>query len=588
MLLCFQEVDNKKSFFDQIGNLLRLVSGSYLINIRKKMYIPGCIEHDIRYRAYRGKVAYKKVITLKERGYYRLIFKGVSHSAKVYINGGFVKEHYNAYTTFDVIFEAVESDIYTIEVLVSNELSADSALHIPNDYYTYGGIIKPVVIEKLSTTYIKQLQWTTQLVDNIWQIKLLINLQNLSGSNVKNQLIEHENVKLNMQNIYELIRVYLEDVQLKIESINVEWRLEDNKEELLLMLKWSEQFDINKTWSNQNPKLFFLKVELLDENKEKIVDDLIERVGYRDIQVRKKQLFLNGEALFLKGVNRHEDYNSFGCALPTQAMAIDLALIKDLACNTVRTSHYPNDERFLDMCDELGLFVWEENHARGLSLENMQHKNFDEQCKNCNEEMVLQHYNHPSIIIWGILNECASHTIEGRTKYANQLQQIRTLDSSRPLTFASCQHFADLCFDLVDIVSTNIYFGWYDESRNVEEIRHEFEKQLDWIKEANGKDKPLIISEFGAGALYGYRAPHAPKWSEERQADILRDTLSIYQNHQDVCGTYIWQFCDVRVTEEEWAMKRPRSMNNKGIVDEYRRPKLAYDVVKKMQEKNRK
>jgi beta-glucuronidase len=102
-----------------------------------------------------------------------------------------------------------------------------------------------------------------------------------------------------------------------------------------------------------------------------------------------------------------------GNEFPLSLMIQDLDLMADMGANAVRTSHYPNDERFLDLCDERGIYVWEENHARGLSLEQMRNPNFIRQCADVNREMVEQHRNHPSIIIWGILNECASDTEEG-------------------------------------------------------------------------------------------------------------------------------------------------------------------------------
>ena len=108
-----------------------------------------------------------------------------------------------------------------------------------------------------------------------------------------------------------------------------------------------------------------------------------------------------------------------GAAIPYPLMVQDMELMIDMGANMVRTSHYPNDERFLDLCDERGIFVWEENHARGLNLQQMQHPNFQQQCEDCNREMVINHYNHPSLIIWAILNECASDTVKEERCTAN-------------------------------------------------------------------------------------------------------------------------------------------------------------------------
>ncbi|MBQ8137001.1 MAG: hypothetical protein IJ174_06170, partial [Clostridia bacterium] len=95
-------------------------------------------------------------------------------------------------------------------------------------------------------------------------------------------------------------------------------------------------------------------------------------------------------------------------------------------------------------------------------------------------------------------------------------------------------------------------------------------------------DKPVIVSEIGAGAIYGCHDPFGEaKWSEERQSAILEAQITALLSRPDVTGLFLWQFADVRVAEE-WAMKRPRTYNNKGVVDEYRRPKLAYGTVKRL------
>ena len=247
-----------------------------------------------------------------------------------------------------------------------------------------------------------------------------------------------------------------------------------------------------------------------------------------------------------------------------------------MGANAVRTCHYPNDERFLDLCDEKGMLVWEENHARGFDLEKMMNPHFDEQCRDCIDEMIYQHFNHPSIVIWGILNECASETEEGRQKYKMQYEQIKSLDTSRPTTSATCRHFKDICLDLPDIVSFNMYSGWYEDIS----VKEKHEKEMAWIDAAVEKEKPVIVSEFGAAAIYGFRDRGHCKWSEERQADVIRENLEVYKEDNRLTGTFIWQFADCKVTEEEWFSTRARCHNNKGVVDEYRRPKEAYDVVK--------
>ena len=128
-------------------------------------------------------------------------------------------------------------------------------------------------------------------------------------------------------------------------------------------------------------------------------------------------MYINGKLILYNGVNRHEFDSEMGRAINKEVMEKDIKIMKQFNVNALRTSHYPNDELFLDLCDELGILVWEENHARGLSEEQMRNPNFERQCETCIREMIAAHYNHPSSYIWGILNECASDTEYGRECY---------------------------------------------------------------------------------------------------------------------------------------------------------------------------
>lgn len=335
-------------------------------------------------------------------------------------------------------------------------------------------------------------------------------------------------------------------------------------------------FEGVRAWSPAEPALYTADARLM--KGEIAFDDLIDRFGFREVAVEGQKILLNGEPVRIRGVCRHEDHPQFGCALPFSAMAADLAIIRDLGANSVRTAHYPNDERFLDLCDEQGILVWEENHARGLSLEQMQNPNFERQAEQVTREMVEQHCNHPSVYIWGILNECASDSPFGKECYKKQFALIRSLDESRPRSFASCKFKTDICFGLPEVVSYNIYPQWYHETPAAEYLADLY----GWVQtQTEGAGKPFMITEIGAGGIYGFRSAYGTKWSEENQAKTLREQLDAVLSFPDCVGVYIWQFCDIRVSEEWWG-GRPRTMNNKGVTDEYRRPKLCYQAVKEI------
>lgn len=513
-----------------------------------KVLTPCCWENHPEFITYRGEGEYKT--TFRAGGNIRLEFKGVSHTATVYLDGKQISSHYNAYTMFSTIVKDLPEGEHALVIKADNRFSEASALHIPNDYMSYGGISRPVVLEELQDVYIKWIHVTPYKAQDIWKTKVDVCVENIaSGDNVV-------------------------DVQIKIADKKIEWNAcRINGEEVFSRVM---EYENVAEWSQDTPNLYYAVAHII-KNREKI-DDLIDRFGFRQVTVEGKDIMMNGNKLRIKGLCRHEDHPQFGCALPYAAMAADLELIKHLGANSVRTAHYPNDELFLDLCDEQGILVWEENHARGLSEENMRNPNFEPQAEQVIIEMIQAHYNHPAIYIWGILNECASETEYGRECYRKQFELIKKLDKSRPHSFASCKIKSDISMGLPDVVSFNIYPLWYQDTPADEYLDDLYK----WVQnETDGAGKPFMITEIGAGGIYGYRHPSHVKWTEEYQAEALEKQIKAVLEHKDCIGIYIWQFCDIRISEE-WFGGRPRTMNNKGIVDEYRRPKLSYEVVKRL------
>lgn len=519
-----------------------------------KVATPSCFESYPKFANYRGQGEYST--TFEAQGNIRLEFKGVSHTAEVFLDGRKIAEHYNAYTIFDAVCTDLKPGVHTLMVRADNRFSEKSALHIPNDYMTYGGIIRPIVLEEVRAAYIQYVHVTPYRANGKWNARVTVKLKNVFSKDSVSKEEKRFDLALELAGL----NVMLSDIDITTQQeITTEC-----------------VFENVEAWTPEHPQLYEVQVRLLQKGM--VYDDLIDRFGFREIHVSGKEIYLNDKKIRIKGLCRHEDHPQFGCALPFAAMAADLELIKDLGANSIRTSHYPNDEIFLDMCDENGIFVWEENHARGLSEEAMRNSNFEWQAEQVITEMIPAHYNHPSIYIWGILNECASETEYGRECYRRQFDLIRSLDTSRPCSFASCKIKTDICLDLPDVVSYNIYPLWYHDTP-VEEYLDDL---YQWIqRDTKGSGKPFLVTEIGAGGLYGYRNAYHSKWTEEYQAQALEKQLTAVLSYKDCMGVYIWQFCDIRISDECFA-GRPRTMNNKGIVDEYRRAKLAYDVVKRI------
>jgi beta-glucuronidase len=335
-------------------------------------------------------------------------------------------------------------------------------------------------------------------------------------------------------------------------------------------------------WSPESPNLHLFEVQL---NGDKYDDDPIRvRYGIRQVEVSGQQILINGELIRLVGCNRHEFHPHFGHALPDAILASDLQQLHDLGVNFVRGSHYPQDERFLELCDEAGICVWCEGIGWQHTAQHLTDENFIQAQLNHLSEMVTMAVHHPSVIMWGILNESRSDLPESVPTYERLLTHLRTLDPSRPVTYASNHPFDDRCLHLVDIVSINTYPGWYFGS--LETIPAEIDKIVAHLDTADGgcADKPLIISEIGAGAIPGWRDSHEVRWTEQYQAALLETVINhLFVTRDRFVGIAIWLFNDFRTPNQTSAvLGRPRGFNGKGLVDEYRRPKLGYQLVKQM------
>ena len=514
-----------------------------------KTLVPGVWEMIPALHNYRGCGVYEQTVNCG--GNVRFLFGGVSFRAKVYLDGELLAEHYGAYTAFEALAKDVAYGEHLLQVEADNRFGEDSTLHFPNDYYSYGGITRPVEIEQLSDVYVRQLHVTPIRSESGWQA------------------------------LVEAVVVSLSDAPMSFDV-----RLIAAEQEALVPVTLAPGAEVTVTqkidcpdvqvWDIDNPVLY--EAAAVIETEGEPVDDLRDRFGFRTVEIAGKNILFNGRKLTIKGFNRHEEYGPFGCTIPVEAMAHDILLMKDMNCNAVRTSHYPNDPRFLDLCDEMGLLVWEESHARGITEKTMRLPDFMPQNLLCTREMVAQHHNHPAIFIWGCLNECADDTDYGAACYRETYRLLEALDASRPMTAALLERPGSKVLADSDVVSVNIYPKWYFDGSVAESI----DKKLQEMEAAGAGNKPLIISEIGGGAIYGYHDPIGEsKWSEARQCMILQAQIEGVLSHPECAGLFIWQLADVRV-DENWAMGRPRTHNNKGVLNEYRQPKMSYKVVREL------
>jgi len=482
----------------------------------------------------------------------RLVFGGVSHTGTVFIDGKEVGEHYDAYGAWDVVVPPSRKRRRDVVVKVDNTLDETSVLHRMDDYYTYGGLVRPVEAHHVPEVFIDKLFATPRMGrKGKWSLDVRVRLRNWSPESLRRTVSVSVAGKTKQASPVAVRGGACAETKIRFTGLAVD------------------------PWSVESPRLYPIEARLHEDDS--VVDDLIDRIGFRQVKTGKGKIWLNGKAIRLRGYNRHEDHPNFGCALPVEIMTQDLAQLRDLGCNFVRTSHYPNDMRFLDLCDELGFYVWTESHSKTVDLKN---KRFREQIRNATVDMMDWQYNHACIIIWGALNECDDQTAHGLRQHAWTMALMRKLDPTRPVTYAQFTG-TEAGYPLVDIVSYNTYPGWYFGGLITPELvkltADGLVSNVRKSKLPGVKNKPIIFSEFGAAAFRGFDDPRRPKWSEEYQAEVLDLDLREFLNHPEVAGTAIWQFCDVRASTGTII---PREMNNKGTVDAYRKPKRAYALVK--------
>jgi beta-glucuronidase len=514
------------------------------------MAVPGSFDATPAYAGQRGLAAYRTTVILRDPLPHRLIFHSVHHWCRVFANGQPISDHVGGFTPFNVDLVDQPPGETEIVVLVDNRFDYQRCpLHLEYfDWYHFGGITRPVELHRLGSLWINSIQAITTDY-GARKLQLVVDYDSLEPAGAT-----------------ELVVTCNEDVILS-ESV----ALEETSGRIERSLKLTDL----ALWSPEQPNLHLLEVRLGE-------DDVRERIGIRQVATDGQHILINSQPVQLRGINRHEAHPEFGHALPDELLVADVQQLRELGCNFVRSSHYPADPRFLDLCDEMGICVWNEATGWQQDSKHLTDEHYLQAAQANIEAMVAMSINRPSVILWGILNESNSTDSACRPAYERLLGRIRELDSSRPVTYASNHPFNDLCLDLVDVVAINVYPGWY--IGEIEEIPDFLDRVVEHLDSSGQAQKPLLISEIGAGAVPGWRDWNEARWSEQYQARLLETVIRhMFIDRERYCGLAIWQFCDVRTSQQVMkALGRPRGFNNKGLMDEYRRPKLAYAVVKAM------
>lgn len=501
--------------------------------------------------SYEGVAWYQKKVYLA-KGTAKLCFDAVLTEADVWFDNDYLGYHYGGFSEFGFIINNIEEGYHTVTVRVRNIFDKQSIPQEKVDWYHYGGITRSVRIEYLKGISILSNRFKYTLNDDLTKA---------------NCYFEAEIYNAEDKEISDKIEFYLGNK--KVYSENITLKAFETK-----TISSKEFFEENiRLWDEGKPELYDIKVL-------SSCDDLLDRTGFRKIEVKNSKIFLNGREIELRGVNRHEEHPEFGFAFPQSLMKRDIDIILDLGCNTIRGSHYPNSKAFVDMLDSYGILFWSEIPiwGGGFSQEALGDDVVVNRGLEMHREMLEFYYNHPSIIIWGMHNEILTATDEALQMTKKYYSFLKENGGNRIVTYATDKPMDDICLEYCDVISINQYFGWYyGDKHSWDEFLADFEERREKL---GLSDIPVIMSEFGCAAIYGEHTFDNIHWTEEYQAELLSYCVNAFHNHPMMAGFYIWQYCDMRTCLQA-GLNRARGFNNKGIVNEYRKPKAAYFAIKK-------
>ena len=493
---------------------------------------------DDRLFFYEGTVWYKKSFEYHPQAGKRtlLYFGAVNYDAHVYVNGQKAGHHQGGFTPFNYdVTDFMKDGENVVIVKVDNKRHAEDVPTQIFDWWNYGGITRDVCLVTVEPTYVENYK---------------LQLKSLEGRLV------NFSVKLNREEAGRLVTLSIPELKIKKTLTTAA----DGTASISMKAK-------PQLWSPENPKLYKVEIKLGEET-------ICDEIGFRTIETKGKQILLNGQPIFLKGISIHEEKpNGGGRANSTEDAHTLLSWAKELGCNFVRLAHYPHNEYAVREAERMGMHVWSEIPCYWtIAWTNPDtYANAERQLTN----MILRDQNRANVIIWSVANE-TPHS-EARDAFLSKLaKRARALDDSRlismamEVTSASNYHnkLQDNMHEYVDVVSFNQYIGWYRDVNDAPKMTWEIPYE-----------KPVIISEFGGGARYGLHGEKNQRWTEEFQENLYQENTAMLDKIDGLAGTTPWILKDFR---------SPRRVltgiqdfyNRKGLFSDNGEKKKAFFVLK--------
>ena len=462
----------------------------------------------------------------------RVILKigAANYLARVYLNKELVGTHLGGSTPFYFDVTELIDRHNRITILVDNTRRAAQVPTLATDWFNYGGVYRDIEIFRVPNTYIKDFKIALEPNTSFKKIRVSVTISDKTNGTA-------------LLSIDEL-------------GIKQDITVRDGFGEIL--------FDAEPSlWSPEDPRLYSVTVSYG-------MDEVTDKVGFREIKVDGMDIVLNGESIFLRGVCAHEESVENGKALTDEERIENIMLAKELGCNFMRVAHYPHSERMAQLADEIGILLWEEIPVYW----HIAFKNEDTYADAENQlaELIKRDYNRASVIIWSVGNE--NPDTDERYEFMGRLVDFaHATDKTRPVS-AACLVFhnaiADRLEKHLDIIGVNEYIGWY--SPNFALLSEFFE---------NSKPtKPVIIAEFGADALSNHRGTVTDKSTEDFQEYFYERQTALFPSVPYLKGTCPWILYDFRCPRRMHYLQN--YYNTKGLLsaDKTHR-ELAFYVMQK-------
>ena len=514
------------------------------------LHVPGDFNTQLTELFYMESIVwYKKtfVYHAEENRRIFLHFGAVNYLADVYCNGAHIGSHEGGFTPFQFELTGnLKPGENSIIVKVNSQRRKDGIPGMGFDWFNYGGITRDVNLIEVSKTYIE---------DYFIQLK----------KNSQNEVLGW--VKLNGDQVSQRISIVIPELKIDFKA-----KTDDNGR---AVVNFSSKFQL---WSPQNPKLY--RIIITSET-----DTVEDEIGFRNIEVRGRELFLNGQPVFLKGVNIHEERPISPARACTEADAkILLTWAKELGCNLVRLAHYPHSEHMVRLAEKMGMMVWDEIPA--YQHVDFSAPGFGAKMELVMSEMMRRDRNRCNVVIWSLSNETYTTKPERTLILIDLTKKCRQMDSTRLITSVlSNQRYQDNTFHVwdtlcrhLDILCINEYLGWYIPWQG-----RPSETKWEFVVE-----KPLIISEFGGEAKYGSQIgpkDEAASWSEEYQEDIYKKQIELFGVTPNLVGLCPWILVDYRSPVRMHPIYQ-NGFNRKGLLTEYGEKKKAWYIMKNFYERH--